>query len=355
MNSNKVWGGGEKWHFETACFLDGLGYSVIVVTNRNSDLYNRLKDHNSIRVFSKRVSNFSFLNPFKLNYFKKLFLENEVNTIILGLSTDAKVGGMAARMAGVEHIIYRRGSAIPVKNSFFNRFLFKQILTRIITNSEEIRKNIFLRNPKIISPARVQTIYNGINLANWPSADFFNKSDEQGCLTLGNAGRLVEQKGQDYLISIARLLKERNISFKMYIAGRGELERSLKNRCRKEGLTEQIVFFDFVEDIRQFLKELDIYISTSLHEGSSHVILEAMAAGKPVLAFNISSMPELIVDGDSGFLIPFADVNLFAERIIHLWQNKTDLKQMGVRARAHVERHFDFTRNIKKVIDLIEE
>lgn len=356
MNSNRVWGGGENWHYETACFFVKSGYSVLVITNRKSELYYRLKGHQDIRVISKHISNFSFFNPFKLYYFKRLFETHHVNTILLGLPNDMKLGGLAARMAGIEQIVYRRGSAIPVKNSFFNRFFFRHVLTRIIVNSEEIRHAIFQNNPGIINESRVHTIYNGINLTNWPAPDFFmNGKDRPVQLILGNAGRLVEQKGQDYLISIAHILKERNIEFKLFIAGSGELEKSLKSRCMKENLGNEIVFLDFVDDIKEFLKGLDMYLSTSVHEGSSHVILEAMAAGKPVLSFNISSMPEMIVDGYSGYLIPFGDVEQYADKIIQLWADKIALIQMGKNARLQVERKFDFNNNVKKVIELIEE
>ena len=98
-----------------------------------------------------------------------------------------------------------------------------------------------------------------------------------------------------------------------------------------------------------------MYLSTSIHEGSSHVILEAMAAGKPVLAFNISSMPEMIVDGDSGYLVPFGDVEQYAEKIIQLWADKKALVRMGKNARMQVEKKFDFNTNVKKVIELIEK
>jgi glycosyltransferase involved in cell wall biosynthesis len=355
MNSNKVWGGGEKWHYEAACHLDALGYSVMVITNKNSELYNKLIDHKSILLESKQISNFSFLNPYKLFYFKNLFQRNKVSAIFLGLSIDVKLGGMAAKMAKLEHIIYRRGSAIPVRNSIVNRYLFRNVLTRIITNSLEIKQNIFKRNPKIIDENKVQIVYNGINLKKWPNLDFFkNGKDSQAMLTLGNAGRLVEQKGQEYLIKIACLLKDQDIPFKLLIAGSGKLEKSLKNECKIVDLNDEVVFMDFVEDMGLFLRSLDIYLSTSLHEGSSNVILEAMGAGKPVIAFNVSSMPELIDEGETGYLVPFADTDLFTEKIISLRDNQSELTRLGTNARKQVESKFNFTTNMQKIIRLIE-
>jgi glycosyltransferase involved in cell wall biosynthesis len=173
-------------------------------------------------------------------------------------------------------------------------------------------------------------------------------------LSLGNAGRLVEQKGQEYLIRIAGLLKERKIPFQLMIAGSGKLERDLKFQCKRLDLEREVVFLNFVEDIREFMKGLDIYLSTSLHEGSSHVILEAMAAGKPVVAFDISSMPEMIDNGASGYLIPFGDEDLFAEKIAHLWSHPSEMDQTGNLARKQVEERFDFHTNMKQLLLLIE-
>jgi glycosyltransferase involved in cell wall biosynthesis len=355
MNSNRVWGGGEKWHYETACYLSRLGYSVMVVANKNSDLGKRLKDHPEITVKEMRITNIGFLNPFRLFLLTRLFRNNSVSAVILGLSTDVKLGGPAARLAGVKHIIYRRGSAVPVKSSLMNRFLFRRVLTKIITNSLEIRKNIFKGNSNIIEDEKVMILYNGVDLTQWPPSGYFRNNGEQRKeLILGNAGRLVEQKGQEYLIRIAGILKGRNIPFKLFIAGSGRLERSLKAECKVQGLGAEVIFLDFVEDIREFLKGLDIYLSTSLHEGSSHVILEAMAAGKPVVAFNISSMPEMIDSGESGYLIPFGNVDLFAEKIAHLWSHPSEMDKTGDRARKQVEERFDFHKNLQQLLQIIE-
>jgi glycosyltransferase involved in cell wall biosynthesis len=354
MNSNRVWGGGEKWHYETACYLDELGYSVMVVTNKKSELYNRLKEHPSIEVTKTTISNFGFLNPFKFRFLKRLFQKHGVYTLILGLSIDVKLGAPAAKMAGVKHIVYRRGSAVPVKNSLINRYLFCRVLTKIITNSSEIKLNIFKGNGSIIDDEKVMVMYNGVDLSHWPPLDYFRRNGEQKrVLSLGNAGRLVEQKGQEYLIRIAGLLKRREIPFQLMIAGSGKLERALKSQCKRLGLEKEVVFLDFVKDIREFLKGLDIYLSTSLHEGSSHVILEAMAAGKPVVAFNISSMPEMIENGKSGYLVPFGDVDLFTEKIAHLWSHPEEMEITGNMARKQVEERFDFHTNLQPLLQLI--
>lgn len=356
MNSNNVWGGGEKWHSEAACHFRDLGYEVSVITNKESELYQKLKVEKGIVLESVRLTNLSFLNPCKIFRIRKILKKQDVSAIILGLPIDVKVGGIAAKFAGIKKIIYRRGAAVPIRNSFSNRFLFHSILTGIITNSREIRNKIFQNNPQIIDEGKVHIVYNGIEPQGWTNKETAAEDNSNSKrLVLGNAGRLVEQKGQKYLITIAKILKDRQVDFILYIAGDGKLENSLKEECIKNKLEKEIVFLGFVENMQDFLAGLDIYLSTSLHEGSSHVIIEAMAMEKPVIAFDISSMPELIENNKTGYLIPFAETQPFAEKIVFLSNNRIEIDNFAANARNQVESKFDFGKNMQQLIALIRE
>ena len=356
MNSNKVWGGGEKWHFEAACHFRDLGFTVMVITNEKSDLYKRLEGQDGIILQSVRISNQSFLNPFKILHISKILKKHDISAIFMALSIDVKVGGLAAKYAGIKHIIYRRGAAVPIRNSFFNRYLFGSVLTNVITNSQDIRNKIFQKNPGIIDERKVQIIYNGVDPEHWNKhGPRVRKQKSSQKLILGNAGRLVEQKGQKYLIEIAKHLKENQIDFVLYIAGSGELEKSLKQDCIKNGLEKEIVFLDFVDTMEDFLSGLDMYLSTSIHEGSSHVIIEAMAAGLPVIAFDISSMPELVENNVTGYLVPFPETQPFAEKIVFLSNNRTEMDNFAANARKRVQRMFDYSKNMRQIIELIKD
>ena len=105
MNSNMVWGGGEKWHYEAACHFRDLGFSVMVITNKESELYYKLEDQKGILLESARISNLSFLNPFKIFHLRNLLIKHDISTVFLGLSIDVKLGGLAAKFAGIRSII----------------------------------------------------------------------------------------------------------------------------------------------------------------------------------------------------------------------------------------------------------
>ncbi len=352
FNTCKIWGGGEKWHHDIALKFNTKGYEVVVCTNVKSELCNRLKQTN-IPVFEISIGNLSFLNPFKLYHIYHFFKSQQIDTVILGLPSDVKSGGIAAKLAGVKKIIYRRGTALPVKNSLLNKFIFKYVVNNVITNSIEIKKKFLEHNPNLVPNKNIHVIYNGID----PGINGINMQPKLNGhhkqIILGNAGRLVEQKGQKYLIDLAAVLNKHNIDFKIKIAGKGQLKESLLAYARKLKVDDKVEFLDFVFDMNNFLKNIDIFLLPSLHEGSANIVLEAMYHAKPVIAFNLSSMPEIIEDGKTGYLIKFPDIEEFTEKVIYLTQNYAFRKEMGENAHLKVQHQFDFDKNILQLEELL--
>jgi len=163
FNSTQAWGGGEKWHFETCMHLHGLGHSVLVIAHLKSELYKRVSE-TTIHCLGINVSNLSFLNPFKINTVAGILKSNNVGTIIMNLSRDLKLAGLASKRAGVRRIIYRRGSAIPIKDSFLNRYYFKNIVTEVLANSFATKSTILANNAHLFPEDSIKVIYNGIEI-----------------------------------------------------------------------------------------------------------------------------------------------------------------------------------------------
>ena len=93
-----------------------------------------------------------------------LLRKENIGTIIINLSSDLKVAGIAAKLAGVRNIIYRRGSAIAIRDTWLNRFLYREVVTEIIANSEETARTILQNNQKLVPEEKIKVIYNGIDL-----------------------------------------------------------------------------------------------------------------------------------------------------------------------------------------------
>ncbi len=353
FNSAISWGGGEKWHYDVSEHLFVKNYNVLVVTNEQSELYSRIAS-TTIPHREFAISNLSFLNPVKLIRLSRFFKREKIGCIIINLSSDLKAAGIAAKLAGVKNIIYRRGSAIAIRNTILNRYLFKNVITQVIANSEETSRTITLRNNNLIDENRINVIYNGIELEKYNDEKFETVyKRKEGEIIIGNAGRLSEEKGQIYLLQLARILKDKGYKFRILIAGTGKLEARLQKAARQLKVEDEIVFLGFVDNIRRFNQSIDIFILTSLYEGFGYVLVEAMAEKKPVVAFDIRSSAEIVKNNVSGFLVESLNVDALSQKVEELIKNSDLRIKMGKEGRKRVEEIFTFDQTLTHVETLI--
>ncbi|MBN2613884.1 MAG: glycosyltransferase family 4 protein [Bacteroidales bacterium] len=354
FNSSKTWGGGEKWHFEISSDLAARGWKTVMVTNRESELFSRLKNSGQ-KVYNIKITNLSFLNPLKIFRLKKLFLAEETDRLIINLSADLKVAGLAGKLAGVKRIIYRRGSAIPIKNSLLNRFLFRYIVTDVIANSEETKKTINANNPSLFPNEKIRVIYNGLDFSVYDHAKITRSFDRNpGEFVIGNLGRFVKQKAQHYMVELAVLLKQRKIPFKIIIGGDGPLKDELALLASARKVQDVVLFPGFITDIKGFMTSIDVFVLTSLWEGFGYVIAEAMYFEKPVVAFNVSSNPELIINKKNGFLTRLGDIETMAENIEFFYHNHDLLADMGKFGKDFVTSRLSIQKTVSEVIHFLE-
>ena len=343
FNTAIPWGGGEKWHFEMAKYLHETGHTVWIFCHQKSVLLEKAKTHN-IPFKTIRNSNTSFLNPLKLLYFSKLLKRHQVDTLVLNLSQDVKSGGIAGKLAGVKRIIYRRGSAIPVRNSWLNRFLYNNIINDILVNSVATQECILQNNAALFPKDYIKVVPNGIDKQAFVKKEFVpyfkRKSSE---LILTNLGRLEEQKNQLFLINVADELRTRGVAFRIIIGGSGRLEESIKAKISSYHLESYFELVGFVENPRDLYMSGDIFLLPSLWEGFGYVIAEAGLCKKPTIAFDLSSNPEVIVHDKSGILVPKNDVATFCDAITALDKNRERITDMGAFAQKHVLKTFDKT------------
>jgi len=353
FNSNKEWGGGEKWHFEMACNLFLNDFDILVVAQPKSVLLEKIKTK-GINSKSVKLNNISFLNPIKIFQLVKLFRQNNINILILNLPSDLKAAGLAAKIAGVKKIIYRRGSAIAVKNTFINRFYYRKIINFVIANSKATKNKILEKNSNLIANNKIHVIYNGIDVKEFDKIismpeRFGNKNE----IIIGNLGRLVKQKAQEYFIDLAFILKEKNIPFKIVIGGDGKRKQDLQAYAKSKNVDDKIIWVGFVNNVKQFMKSIDVFVLTSHWEGFGYVLAEAMVAKKPVIAFNVSSNPELIKDKVNGYLIEPYNISKVAEQIIFIKNNPEKAKELGENGRHFIENDFRPQDSYSSFVNLI--
>jgi len=307
-NSNIPWGGGEAWHLSAALSFAARGWRVFLLCRPEGELYKRAVQYRGITVIPLRLSRFSFLNPLLRVRLCRFFLRESVEAIIMNLPTDLKVAGPSARKAGVRHVVYRRGSALPVRDSAMNRYLYGSVITRLITNSRATREQVLANNPGLIAAEKIAVIPNGVNIEAFDAAlaearqkpPLLPDLPDRRPLIIGNAGRLNRQKGQHMLLQLAAKLLDAGIDCRVLIAGEGEREAELRELAKRLALGDKVLFCGFMQDLSPFWLAIDVFVLTSLWEGFGNVVIEAGLAEKPVLAFAVSNLPELIHEGPDG-------------------------------------------------------
>ncbi len=354
FNSNRAWGGGEQWFLTHALLLAERGYRVSVVAHTFSVLGDRLSAYPHIRLLRLPIGNLSFLNVRMLRRLTVFFRDGGVDCVLLALPSDLKCGGIAARLAGVGDVIFRRGLALPTRNTALNRFLFRRVVTKLLCNSEHTRRMVLSENPDLIPYERTHVVFNGLDLAAFdaaPAVPLVPKSGDG--VVIGCAGRLTEQKGHVYLLEAVALLRKRGVRARVLLAGSGELENSLRARVAELDLRDDVRLLGFVEDMKGFYASIDVLALPSLWEGFGYVLSEAMSMRLPVVAFDTSNIPEVVAAGETGLLAPERDVVAFADALETLIRDPGLRFRFGLAGRSRVEQFFSLAKTSRALEDVL--
>lgn len=351
VDSNRPWGGGEKFHFEHACHCRDQGFEVHVVAHERGELARRAAAENGLNVHPMALGNLSFLNPFALLRLRELFRRCAIQTVVTALPADLKAAGMAARWAGVRQVIYRRGIAVPVRDTALNRWLYGRVMNQLIVNSLETKRCVLANNPRLIEDTRIHLVPNGFDVAAFDAQPLTEDamtakargSDE---ILIGNAARLTAQKGQAMLLEAVRRLRDRGLPVRLLLAGTGPDEAKLRDRTRELKLESAVEFLGFVQNLKGFYEGIDIFALPSLWEGFGYALVEAMAARRPVAAFDISSIPEVVIHGETGWLTPPRDIPALTESLARLAQNPEERFRMGEAGRRRVLEYYALERTL---------
>ena len=203
--------------------------------------------------------------------------------------------------------------------------------------------------------ARLLSIPNGVEIPEWaPPMEKLAAKKRLGFDTgplLGIAvGRVCEQKNFQDLIPVMSELKGMNVPIQFVIAGDGPEMPDLLKRRAEAGLEREIKTLGNVTNIPEYLKAADFFLMPSLWEGLPLALLEAMAAGLPVVGYAIDGLTDVIEEGQTGYLVPFGDRTAMAQRILGLAQDPDLRLSLGSKGRDVAKERF----NLQRVVDDIE-
>lgn len=176
----------------------------------------------------------------------------------------------------------------------------------------------------------------------------------RGAIVAASMGRLSRVKGYEYFIKAGIILSKKYDDIYFAIAGEGELRENLEQIIKNAGAVERFKFAGWREDIGNFLNGIDIFVLSSLNEGMGKTIVEAMAAGLPVVGTDVGGISEIVVEGETGFIVPPGNAEAIAERIEKLYLDKGLRSSMGERGRERAAL-YDTHSMVRKVESLYEE
>ncbi|MEM9598372.1 MAG: glycosyltransferase [Acidobacteriota bacterium] len=215
---------------------------------------------------------------------------------------------------------------------------------RVVAVSEAVRRELL--TTESVEPERVVVIQNGIDLEHFrPGGDRAAARSAWNlpadAVVVGAVGRLHGPKGVVHLVDAVDLGRRRGLPLVLVLAGSGPEEESLRRKVEAQGLGEHVRFLGYVRDPRPLFPGFDLYALPSLAEGSPNALLEAMGCGCACVASAVGGVPEAVVDGESGLLVPHADPEALADAIVRLAAELDLRRQLGDAARRRVEDRFD--------------
>jgi glycosyltransferase involved in cell wall biosynthesis len=169
---------------------------------------------------------------------------------------------------------------------------------------------------------------------------------------VGNVAALVPHKGQHHLIDAAAVTVRHVPDARFVIVGEGELRPSLEDHIRHKHLERHVFLAGFRHDALELTKGFDLFVMSSTSEGMCTALVDAMAASKAAVATDAGAIPEVMVDGETGFLVPIRDHEAMAARIVQLLKDPRLRARMGeaalqrARERFTVERMVDGTQDV---------
>lgn len=287
-------------------------------------------------------------------WLREIIVREQANVVHAHQYTPLFYATPAAFLAGRVKMVYtEHGRFYPDRKSW-KRSLFNPLLALgvdyLISISESTKQamveydNLPLR--------RIQVIHNGVDLSRMnPPIDLAAKRRELGlsqrCRVIGTAARLDRVKNIPLMLRAFRLVSESMQDAVLMVAGEGPEGEALKQLTVQLGIAEKVKFLGLRFDMPQIYPLMEVFLLTSLSEGISVTLLEAMASGVPAVVTDVGGNREVVLQGETGFLVKPGDEAAVAERTVGLLTDHQQQQEMGAKARERAETRFTFERMLQ--------
>jgi len=355
VNPIQMFGGGEVWMLRTLTAMRARGHAVHLLCRPDTELARRAQ--------AVQIPLFTFpirgdFGPLTILRTRRLLKKLAIDVVLANMDKELRFAGLAGRLAGGVAVIPRRGVDYPLKNQIHYRWSYNQLAHRVVANSQAT-KNALLRNAPWLDPNRVEVIYNGLDPQPFLTPRRLDMRRQWGLAAdtplIGFVGQLDERKGVHTLLSAFAGMKDRNHDAHLVMVGEGPLRPMILEFGRSHHLDDRIHLLGFRDDIEEIMKNITLLVLPSLWEGFGIVLLEAMAAAKPVVTTAVSSMPEIVLDRLTGRVVPVQDVDALMQAMEEILAHPDRAQLWGQNGRKRVQEHFTLEQMIDRYLRLFQE
>jgi L-malate glycosyltransferase len=349
IDTARTWRGGQNQVLLTAGGLRARGHRVVVVAHPNGELRKRLPADFEVVALAPR-GEVDLPTAWRLS---RVIRELQPDVIHAHDPHGVAVAATALSIASPPRrpaLVAARRVDFHIKDNSFSRWKYRQV-DRFITASDAIRTMLIEDG---VPAERATTVHEGIDVDRVASVEPLNVREEYWfpphSLIVGNIAALVPHKGQKYLIDAAAIVVREAPQARFLVLGEGELRPTLEHQVKHLHLSQHVVFAGFRTDVLAVLKGLDLFVMSSVTEGLGTSLLDAMAASRPIVGTQAGGIPEVVVDGETGVLVPPRDAEALAAAILDMLRDEPKRRRMAEAGFARVGTVFSVGRMVEQTL-----
>jgi glycosyltransferase involved in cell wall biosynthesis len=237
-----------------------------------------------------------------------------------------------------------------MRGNTLSRWKYRQV-DCFICASDAIRRILLADG---VEPERAVTVHEGVDVGRVEATPSAKLHEElwlpHHAPLVGNVAALVPHKGQRHLIDAAQVVVRQVPDARFIIAGEGELRPALERMIKEYRLEKHVLLVGFRPDVLSLHKAFDVFAMSSVNEGLGTSLLDAMASAKPVVATATGGIPEVVIDGETGFLVPSRDQQAMADALVKLLKDAPLRQRMGNAGLARVRQKFTADRMVENTL-----
>lgn len=353
IDTAKTWRGGQSQVRYTVLGLREMGHRVVLVAQPDGELLKRMSEGMDLIPLGPR-NEVDLAAAWRLSRVLK-----KMSPAIIH-AHDPHAVSMAATALSIAtpsprpKLVASRRIEFRIGHNSFSRWKYSQV-DHFLAVSAAVRDRLVADG---IPAKKISIVHDGVDIERVVNLPHGNVHAALYLPThspvVGTIGALVAQKAQRHLVDAAAIVAREVPDVRFVILGEGELRPALEEQIKHLHLTRHVFLAGFRPDVLELLKDFDVFALSSIQEGLCTSLIDAMAASKPAVATAVGGVPEVIADGETGFLVPAKDDKALAAKIVTLLKDEGLRRRMGAAALVRARQHFTVERLVMGTADAYE-